>query len=95
MPGPAPKTTIEQRRRVLALVGVGRSYSAVAAEVFGHERFRGRVERIVRRDPSGPRSLPSLDELLAQRPPVEPDEDDAELEPESWLEKLLPLTGQC
>lgn len=48
MPGPQPKTTREQRKRVLELVDAGRSYSAVAAEAFGDERYRGRVERIVR-----------------------------------------------
>lgn len=92
MPGPPPKTTAEQRERALELVKAGRSYSEVAAEVFGDERFRGRVERIVRRDRTEPPAFPSLEELLAQRPTV-PGDGDAQLSPESWLEELVPLYG--
>jgi hypothetical protein len=50
MSGPPPQTSAEQRDRVLALVAAGRSFSDVAAEVFGNARLRGRVERIVRRE---------------------------------------------
>src|SRR5829696_5219129 len=65
MPGPRPNTTPAQRERVLALVDAGRSYSAVAAEVFGEARFRGRVERIVRRERDCRPAGPALDDLLA------------------------------
>lgn len=91
MPGPPSKATIDQRDRVLALAEAGRSYSDVAAEVFGDARLRGRVERIVRRAKSRPANAPPLDELVARlnragdahRAP----------EPDSWLEQLVPLYG--
>lgn len=92
MPGPPPKTTSEQRERVLALVDGGRSYTDVAAEVFGDPRLRGRVERIVRRDRSGGAALPSLEPLLSQLRLEEP-ENGKRVEAESWLEQLVPLFG--
>jgi hypothetical protein len=41
-------STREQREQVLRLVEEGVSRRTVAREVFGEERFRGRVDRIVR-----------------------------------------------
>jgi hypothetical protein len=47
-PGRRSASTREQREQVLRLIAEGVSQRAVAREVFGHERFRGRVDRIVR-----------------------------------------------
>src|SRR5829696_4950795 len=92
MPGPRPNTTPAQRERVLALVDAGRSYSAVAAEVFGEARFRGRVERIVRRERDRRPAFPALDDLLA-RLGGEDRGGAARPEQDSLLEQLVPLYG--
>jgi len=76
----------------LALVDCGRSYSAVAGEVFGEARFRGRVERIVRRERNRTPALPALDDLLARLVRAERG-GAAGPEQDSWLEQLLPLYG--
>jgi hypothetical protein len=93
MAGPQPKTTAEQREQVLALVGAGQTYSAVAAEVFGNPDLRGRVERIVRRDRNEPRGAPKLDDLLSQLSREQPPSEDR-VEQASWLAQLLPLYGR-
>jgi len=85
--------TAEQRERVLALVGAGQTYSAVAAEVFGSPELRGRVERIVRRERSAPHAAPKLDELLSQLSREEPLDEDGPGQA-SWLARLLPLYGR-
>jgi hypothetical protein len=45
--GHSAKSTPAQRAEVLRLRSEGRTIRAIAEEVFGHERLRGRVERIV------------------------------------------------
>jgi hypothetical protein len=47
--GRRPSWTKEERERVLALAEQGASQRDIAEEVFGDVRFRGRVERILRR----------------------------------------------
>ena len=47
--GRRPAYTKEQRERVLALAAQGRSQREIAEEVFWDGRYRGRVERILRR----------------------------------------------
>ena len=92
MAGPTPRATVDQRERALALVDVGRSYSDVAAEVFGDARYRGRVERIVRASKGRPRDVPPRDELVARLQTAGANADDS-TSPESWLEQLVPLYG--
>lgn len=48
--GRPPEWTREQRELVLALRKEKRTQRAIAKEVFGHERYRGRVERILREE---------------------------------------------
>lgn len=48
-PGPPPESTAEQRRRVYELADAGRSERAIAEEVFGSARLRGRVTRLLAR----------------------------------------------
>lgn len=94
MPGPPPQTSAEQRERVLALVDAGRSYSAVADEVFGDASLRGRVERIVRRERQEGERLPRLERLLAELPGEDSQPAESRLaQPDSWLEQLVPLYG--
>jgi len=45
--GHSAKSTPAQRAEVLRLHAEGRTIRAIAEEVFGNERFRGRVERII------------------------------------------------
>jgi hypothetical protein len=47
------QTTAAQRAEVMRLHDEGGSVRGIAVEVFGHERFRGRVERIVAAARSG------------------------------------------
>jgi hypothetical protein len=55
-PGRRSSSTPEQREQVLRLVAQGVSRRAVAREVFGDERLRGRVDRIIREsEPRGGR----------------------------------------
>jgi hypothetical protein len=46
-PGRRLASTREQREQVLRLIAEGMSRRAVAREVFGNERLRGRVDRII------------------------------------------------
>jgi hypothetical protein len=46
--GRHPRWSREQRERVIALAEEGASQREIAEVVFGDERFRGRVERILR-----------------------------------------------
>ena len=48
--GRPPAWTREQRERVVALRKEKRTQRAIAKEVFGDERYRGRVERILREE---------------------------------------------
>jgi hypothetical protein len=51
--GRRAKATAAQRAEVERLAEAGHSVRAIAAEVFGEARFRGRVERILRQPPPG------------------------------------------
>jgi hypothetical protein len=64
-------STREQREQVLALVAEGESRRSVAQRVFGNERLRGRVDRIVRESQrAGSRSeVERMLERLAESPP--------------------------
>jgi hypothetical protein len=89
---PTGKATAEQRERVLALIEGGFSYRAVAEEVFGEARYRGRVERIVRASREPSRRL-GLGELRAQL--EEELETGGSATSDSWLEQLVPLYGRA
>jgi hypothetical protein len=65
-PGRRSSSTPEQREQVLRLVAQGVSRRAVAREVFGDERLRGRVDRIIRE--SEPRGEDMLERLAASQP---------------------------
>ena len=52
--GRGAKATAAQRAEVERLAGEGVSVRQIAAQVFGDARFRGRVERILRRPASEP-----------------------------------------
>src|SRR5215204_3466183 len=93
MAGPPPKATPDQHERVLALVGAGHTYSDTATEVFGDARYRGRVERAVRASKAPGTAAPTLAELVAVV--TEGGADAGEhVQPESWLEQLVPLYGE-
>jgi hypothetical protein len=62
-PGRRLASTREQRDQVLRLVAEGVSRRAVAREVFGDERLRGRVDRIVREAELGGRNV-EIEEIL-------------------------------
>jgi hypothetical protein len=68
--GRPPAWTPEQREHVYDLADQGMPQRAIAKEVFGDERFRGRVERIL-----GARHLvrpvPSLEEEIAASAPLD------------------------
>jgi hypothetical protein len=64
-PGRRLASTREQREQVLRLIAEGVSRRAAAREVFGDERLRGRVDRIVREaELSG--SRPDVEQVLAR-----------------------------
>jgi hypothetical protein len=68
--GRPPSWTPEQREQVYALADQGVRQRAISKQVFGDERYRGRVERILReRDIARP--LPSLEEELAASAPLD------------------------
>ena len=57
--GRKPKTTAAQRAEVRRLRDAGHSIRAIATEVFGHARLRGRVERILSRSATHDKRPPS------------------------------------
>jgi hypothetical protein len=65
-------STREQREQVLRLVAEGESRRSVAREVFGDERLRGRVDRIVREADLGGNG-PRIEEMLERldEPPTD------------------------
>jgi hypothetical protein len=71
-------STRKQREEVLRLVSEGTSRRAVAQRVFGDERLRGRVDRIVRDAELGGRrsQVDQVLERLAQSPPDAADADE-------------------
>jgi len=77
-PGRRLASTREQREQVLRLVEEGESRRSVAREVFGDERLRGRVDRIVREsERAGRRSdVERVLERLVESPPDAPGTDD-------------------
>lgn len=54
--GRPPRWTADEREQVLALAEQGVTQRAIAQQVFGHARYRGRVQRIVGSPPR--RALP-------------------------------------
>lgn len=62
--GRPPAWTPVQRDQVFVLADEGTTQRAIAREVFGDERYRGRVERILR-ERDLVRAFPSLEEELA------------------------------
>ena len=70
-------STREQREQVLGLIAEGVSRRAVAQEVFGDERLRGRVDRIVREARLGGGGL-NVEQVLEQLVDSAPDSVDAE-----------------
>lgn len=67
--GRRPTWSEEERERVLRLAAEGRSQREIAEVVFGDARYRGRVERILRRPPE--RARPAEASLAPEGTPAE------------------------
>jgi hypothetical protein len=80
-------STRKQREEVLRLVSEGTSRRAVAQRVFGDERLRGRVDRIVRDAELGGRRS-QVDQVLERLVEVPPDAADVD-EGAPTLEELV------
>jgi len=60
------KTSPSQRAEVLRLAAEAVSVRQIAARVFGDERFRGRVERILKRDRGAAEPVPAAEPLAIE-----------------------------
>jgi hypothetical protein len=88
-PGRRPTTTREQREQVLHLFAAGHGRRQVARAVFGDERLRGRVDRILRAaDALDPHE--ALERAL-ERLTVDENGSEGEGSPVPTLEELVPL----